>query len=90
MRNNKFIINPYVGMRIKIALPTSWCQVKDRSPIQWLKGKITSIPTDKRTGEPCKDAIIVSVWSKKVGRINNMLCFRDKETGTFDHIIKQK
>lgn len=89
MRNNKCITEFYVGMKIKIALPTSWCQVKSDSPIQWLKGKITSIPTDKRTGEPCKDAIIVSVWSKKVGRIDNMLCFRDKETGAFDHIIKQ-
>lgn len=90
MRNNKYITDFYVGMKIKIALPTSWCQVKSNSPIQWLKGKITSIPIDKRTGEPSKDAIIVSVWSKKVGRIDSMLCFRDKETGTFDHIIQQK
>lgn len=40
MRNNKEITEGYVGMKIKIALPTSWCQVKSNSPIQWLKGVV--------------------------------------------------
>jgi hypothetical protein len=89
MRNNKFITDGYVGMRIKIALPTSWCQVHSDSPMQWLKGKITKIPINRGTGKPCNNTIIVSVWSKKVGRLKNMLCFK-QEDGTYDHIIKQK
>ena len=81
MKNNKEINNPYVGMRIKIALPTKWCQVKSNSLYQWLKGKIIEIPTN--------NCIIVSIYSKKVGRIERMMCFRNKDTGKFDKIIKQ-
>lgn len=81
MRNNKEITEPYVGMRIKIALPTSWCQVRSASPMQWLKGRIIEIPNEK--------TIVVSIWSRRVGRIPRMMCFR-KENGAFDHIIKTK
>lgn len=88
MRNNKEITEGYVGMKIKIALPTSWCQVKSNSPIQWLKGKVIEIPINKQTGKPCDNAIVVSIWSKKVGRIERMLCFK-KEDGKYDHIVKQ-
>lgn len=80
MRNNKEIKNPYVGMRIKIALPTSWCQVHSDSPYQWLKGKIIEVSNN---------SITLSLYSKKVGRIEAMMCFRNKETGRFDKIIKQ-
>ena len=82
MRNNKEIKDVYVGMRIKMALPTSWCQVRSNSPYHWLKGKIIEIPSD--------NCIIVSIYSKKVGRINRMMCFRNKKTGKFDKIIKQR
>ena len=80
MRNNREIENPYVGMRIKMALPTSWCQVHSDSPYQWLKGKIIEVSNN---------SIVVSIYSKKVGRIGRMMCFRNKETGRFDKIIKQ-
>ena len=86
MRNNKKITEAYVGMKIKIALPTSWCQVKSNSPIQWLKGKVIKVPINKETGKPSDDAIIVSVWSKRVGKINRLLIFK-KQNGEFDHII---
>ena len=46
MRNNKEISTPFIGMRIKMALPTFWCQIKSNSPYQWLKGKIIEIPND--------------------------------------------
>lgn len=81
MRNNKEIENAYVGMRIKIALPTSWCQVHSDSPYQWLKGKVIEIPNE--------NCIIVSIYSKIVGRIDRMMCFKNKETSKFDKIIKQ-
>jgi hypothetical protein len=79
MRNNKSITNPKLGMRIKIALPTSWCQVHNDSPYCWLKGKIIEIPNDK--------TIVISIWSKKVGKIERMMCF--KRDGIFQKIIKQ-
>lgn len=81
MRNNKEIDTPFIGMRIKMALPTYWCQVISDSPYQWLKGKIIEILND--------NCIIVSIYSKKVGRIERMMCFRNKDTGKFDKIIKQ-
>lgn len=81
MRNNKSISNPVVGMRIKIALPTIWCQIYSDSLYHWMKGKIIKVPNN--------DTIVISIWSKKVGRINNMMCFRDKKTGNFNKIIKQ-
>ena len=37
MKNNKEISTPFIGMRIKMALPTYWCQVISDSPYQWLK-----------------------------------------------------
>ncbi len=89
MRNNKSITDAYVGMKVKVALPTNWCQVKSDSPIQWLKGKVIEIPIDRRTGEPCDFSIIVSVWSKKVGRISRLQCFKD-EDGVYYKIIKQR
>lgn len=81
MRNNKEIDTPFIGMRIKMALPTYWCQVISDSPYQWLKGKIIEMVSD--------DCIVVSIYSKKVGRINRMMCFRDKDTNKFRKIIKQ-
>ena len=81
MRNNKEIKNPFIGMRIKMALPTYWCQVKSKSLYQWLKGKIIEMPND--------NCIVVSIYSKKVGQIKRMMCFRNKKTGTFNKIIKQ-
>ena len=35
-----------------------------------------------------EDGIVVSIWSKKVGRIDRMLCFK-KEDGKFDHVVQQ-
>ena len=81
MKNNKEIKTPFIGMRIKMALPTYWCQVISNSPYQWLKGKIIEFPND--------NCIIVSIYSKKVGRIKRMMCFRNKDSGNFDKIIKQ-
>lgn len=88
MKNNKNITDPYVGMKIKICLPTNWCQVDSLSPYQWLKGKIIEIPLNRETGEPYKDAIVISIWSKKVGRINRMMCFRQKNC-EFNRVIQQ-
>ena len=79
MKNNKDITEPYVGMRIKIALPTRWCEVIDDSPYQWLKGKIIEVPN--------QNTIVVSVKSKKVGRIDRMMCFRTNNK--FLKVIKQ-
>lgn len=82
MRNNKEIENPYVGMRIKMALPTRWCEVHSDSPYQWLKGKIIEVSNSG-------NSIVVSVYSKRVGKIDRMMCFRNKKTNKFDKIIKQ-
>lgn len=55
------------GMKIKFALPTKWCEVKDSSPYIWFKGKITST---------MNNAIVVSGWNKKHSfRIKNLMCF---------------
>lgn len=80
MRNNKEIEYVYIGMRIKIALPTRWCKVHSDSPYQWLKGKVIEVSTN---------SIVVSVHSKKVGKIDRMVCFRNRKTNKFDKIIKQ-
>jgi hypothetical protein len=80
MRNNKNITEPKIGMRIKMALPTTWCQVHSDSPYQWLKGKIIEIPNE--------NCIIVHIWSKRVGRIDRMQCSR--KDGEYQKIIKQK
>ena len=80
MRNNKPITDAYVGMRIKIALPTTWCEVHSDSPYQWLKGKVIEMPNE--------NTIVINIWSKRVGRINRMMCF--KKDGVFQNIIRQK
>ena len=80
MRNNKYIMKPYVGMRIKIALPTRWCQVHSDSPYCWLKGKVIEVKDD---------SIIIKAWSKRVGHIERMMCFKDKEKSCYNNIIKQ-
>ena len=82
MRNNRLITEPFVRMRIKIALPTTWCQMHSDSPYQWLKGRIIEMPN--------ADTIVVSIWSRRVGRIDRMMCFRDKASGAFSRIIRQK
>lgn len=79
MKNNKSITKPYVGMRIKVCLPTVWCQVHSDSPYQWLKGYIREVPNE--------NTITISIKSKKVGRIERMMCFRDKN-GMFNRIIE--
>lgn len=80
MRNNKSITDSFIGMKIKIRLPTSWCQVISNSPYQWLKGKVIEIPNN--------NTIIVNVKSKAVGRIERMMCFR--KDGVFPKIIELK
>ena len=78
MRNNKSITEPKVGMRIKIALPTIWCQVHSNSPYCWLKGKIIEVK---------ENSIIIKIWSKKVGHIEKMMCFKEKNC--YINVIKQ-
>ena len=79
MRNNKEIQNPFVGMKIKIGLPTTWCQVYSRKQLQWLKGKVIEVCNP--------NTIVVSCKSKKVGKIDRLMCFRKKDT-FFNKIIE--
>ncbi len=80
MKNKKDITEPYVGMRIKMALPTSYCEVPSKKPLQWLKGKVISMPNN--------NTIVVSIWSKKWKfRIDDMMCFR--KNGKFIKIVEQ-
>lgn len=60
-----------VGLRIKIALPTKWCEVNAPTTHIWLEGKITEVGK--------KDEhhwIIVKAKSKKyLFGIENLQCF---------------
>ena len=79
MRNNKSITDAYVGMRIKIRLPAVYCRVKTDSSYHWMKGYVKEVYNN--------EAIVVSIYSKKCGRINRMMCF--KKNGKYNKIIKQ-
>jgi hypothetical protein len=70
----------YKGMKIKMALPTSWCQLRERSPYVWFKGTIL---------EANEKSIVVNLWSKKHKfHIERMFCvIRD---GRYPKIYKQK
>ena len=82
MRNRKNITNPKVGMRIKVRLPAGWCQIPSDSPYHWMKGKIIKVLDDEKV-------IVASIWSKKCGRIDGMMCFKNNKKGYFDNIVKQ-
>lgn len=81
MKNKTEITEPYVGMRIKIALPTRWCQIKTCKKNLWLKGIVTQVAT--------KDSICVRIWSMKYKhlKIDSMFCMR--KNGVFPNIVKQ-
>lgn len=56
-----------VGMRVKVALPTKWCQVPSKAPFTWFKGTVIE-RTDK--------CILVNVWNRKWNiRIDRLQCF---------------
>ena len=80
MRNNIPIKEPYVGMRIKVKLPTMWCQIHSDSPYHLMKGKVIEMPNEK--------TIVISIWSKKCGKIDRMMCFKSLN-GYFNNIFKQ-
>ena len=74
----------YSGMKIKMALPTCWCQVRERSPYVWLKGTIL---------EANEKSIVVNLWNKKHKfHIERMFCVikdfkRDKTYSIISIII---
>lgn len=81
MKNKKEITEPYVGMRIKIVLPSSWCQIKTPKKVLWLKGKVTEVSS--------KNSISVKIWSRKYWwlKVDSMFCIR--KNGVYPNIVKQ-
>ena len=70
----------YKGMKIKMPLPTSWCQVRERSPYVWFKGTILEVN---------EKSIVVSLWTKKHKfHIERMFC--PLREGRYQRIYKQK
>lgn len=80
MKNNKPIKDPVVGMRVKLSLPTRWCQVQSNSPYIWFKARIIEVNENS--------IILANLKSKKCCGIDRLMCF--KENGVYKKIIKQK
>lgn len=49
MRNKEKVTadNAKVGMKIKVVLPRTWCQVNHTSPYVWMKGTIIDVNYSK-------------------------------------------
>ena len=82
MRNNKSLRNVHIGMRVKVGFQPQWCGVKTMKKRVWLKGVVAMID--------CPNAITLTVWSKRTGRIDNVMCVRDQKTMLFKHVVPQK
>ena len=55
------------GMKIKFAMPTMWCEVIDKSPYIWFKGRIIEFH---------EKAIVVSGKNRKHKiYLNRIMCF---------------
>lgn len=68
------------GMRIKFAMPTKWCQVKDKCPYIWFKGKVI---------DQHEKAIVVSGKNRKHGiYLDRIMCFA--ENGEYPRVKRQK
>ena len=80
MKNNKQLVTPKVGMRIKIAIPSYWATIDHRKEKYWWKGRIIKVNNE--------NDIIISCKVRRKFTIRRMECFRDKETGTFYNIIQ--
>lgn len=68
------------GMKIKFALPTKWCQVKDKCSYIWFKGKVV---------DQYEKAIVVSGKNRKHRiYLDRIMCFA--KNGEYLHVKKQK
>lgn len=68
------------GMRIKFAMPTKWCQVKDKRPYIWFKGKVV---------DQYEKAIVVSGKNRKHKiYLDRIMCFA--ENGEYPRVKRQK
>lgn len=55
-----------VGDRIKLPLPTVWCEVRDNRPMIWFKGTVV---------EANEKSFVANVWNKKHKlRIERLFC----------------
>lgn len=69
-----------LGMKIKFAIPTTWCKVIDKSPYIWFKGRIV---------ECYEKAIVVSGKNRKHKIYLDKLMYFPKY-GEYVSIKKQK
>ena len=68
------------GMKIKFAMPTTWCEVIDKSPYIWFKGRIV---------EYHEKAIVISGKNRKHKiYLNRIMCF--PKNGEYMLVKKQK
>lgn len=84
------IHNVQEGMKIKVALPRTWCQVNHTSPIVWMKGKITRIDYSKKDNSRISGICFNLKWNKHhhYFKIENMVAF--PKEGVFANIYKIK
>jgi hypothetical protein len=69
-----------LGMKIKFAMPTVWCEVIDKSPYIWFKGRII---------ECHEKAIVVSGKNRKHKiYLDRIMCFL--KNGEYRLVKKQK
>lgn len=67
------------GLRIKVCLPTRWCEVNHNSPVLWFKGKIVAKLSER--------TIVYNIWNKKFNiRIRHMACISNGEI--FEQVYK--
>ena len=95
MRNKKIITtdNAKLGMRIKVALPTIWCEVPDHhSPRVWMKGKIIDVNVDKKNPTKISAFTFSCKWYKHhyYFKIDRMWTAANKETGVFPQMYMCK
>jgi len=66
-------------LRIKVCLPTYWCEVNHNSPVLWFKGKIVAKLNEH--------TIVYNIWNKKFNiRIRRMMCISNGEI--FEQVYK--
>lgn len=93
MRNKEKVTinNVKLGLRIKVALATVWCEVPDHhSPYIWLKGKIIRIDYSKTNPSKISGVTFNAKWKKHhyYFKVENMWATQNKETGEFPKMYK--
>lgn len=70
------------GLKVKVALPGSWCGVRQISTYVWFRCEIIEVNSDKAI-------TLGNLWNKKYNmRIDRLMCF--SKDGEYKRLKKQK